>query len=208
VDEDVPTFCPEQRVIDPGQIITTSRFYASKWPDDSLFFQHTRVCPKDQVTCKEDTATSYDPQLDTPDTSYANDNGVLCWSSDDKSGEITGVLPACPNGYEVNGSSTEESDAYNYCYPDQMRVVETTQVNQCPFASLVSDGIKDPDPTDDQPACDLGYELQNFFLTLVLDLTVPLLRLLPEVVLDNVVQPILDLLPFGGGRFIGAYRYH
>lgn len=39
VDDAVSTLCPEQEVIDLGELVMTSGFYASSWSDDYLFFQ-------------------------------------------------------------------------------------------------------------------------------------------------------------------------
>ena len=139
-DQDIETFCPDQERIKLGDVKLTSRFYASQWADDKLFFQHTRACPKDQVICENV------PQgvLNQPYPSYAEtgDSSAICLSDDDKDGELSGVSPICPEGSVQVGS---------YCFPGNHRKVEATQIKQCPFMRNIDDyilGITAVEPTD------------------------------------------------------------
>jgi hypothetical protein len=103
--ENVRSYCPDQEVIQIGNIVAKSRFYASRWYDDWLFFQHHRMCPKDQSVCTIDndpaTGLPYDPDtvgLGSPDTTYPSQNAEFCRSSDDTSGKISNIPPKCPFG--------------------------------------------------------------------------------------------------------------
>ena len=136
-DEDMETVCPDQERIKLGAVVLKSRFYASQWGDDGLFFQHTRFCPKDQSICSNFPAES----LTQPYPSFADSGGdaMICLSDDDRDGEVSGIPPECPEGSSRVG---------DYCYPGGHRKVEETQAAQCPFIAAVDNrilGIKDED---------------------------------------------------------------
>lgn len=165
VDENVQKLCPDQTVIKMGDITSTSRFYAAEWPDKWLFFQHTRACPKDQALCELDEVNdeSVRPFLPPEPTFFSSSESsgteYACVSSDDVSGEVTGVLPQCPPEWTLSNDS---------CFPGQRRKVEEIQTSQCPmFTSRLSPSILgvDPDaePSED-PSCSLT---ENFSLKLL-----------------------------------------
>lgn len=202
VDEDVAKWCPEQKVIQLGNVIMTSRFYAAEWPDEWLFFQHHRVCPKDQSVCAFDsdpnTPLPTDPNgegLGNPDTTYPEHNTDFCLSSDDKSGQITGNLPSCPLG-----SNFKESGCF--VRGDQNEKVVEVQKTTCPMMDKLADDIKFIDPDEDNtdpPACDFGYDATNFFLTVFLTVSSPVLRAITEACgpCKTIIDFSIGVLPFG-----------
>jgi hypothetical protein len=135
VDEDVSKHCPDQELVKVGEVVMTSRFHTSEWVDKSLFFQHTRMCPKDQTRCVMEDPDNPPPTLTVPATTYAGDDAGICVSDEEKDGLISGNRPPCPPGSEAAG---------DYCYPGELRKVKDTQVKQCPFMNLVTENIKFP----------------------------------------------------------------
>ena len=115
------TDCPEQEVIQLGNIVLKTRFYAAEWPDEWLFFQHHRMCPKDQSVCafdnNADSPLPTDPGgkgLGNPDTTDPVIQSDFCFSSDDKSGVASGIPPTCPFG-------SVRVEAKTDCYPGRPR---------------------------------------------------------------------------------------
>ena len=200
VDEDVAKWCPEQEAIQLGNVIMTSRFYAAEWPDQWLFFQHHRMCPKDQTVCAVDNDPTSplptDPNgegLGNPDTTYPLLQSDFCLSSNDKSGTISGTPPSCPFGSEFKKSG---------CYDDETNKVISVQETTCPMMDKLAEDIKfiDPDADTALPACDFGYRALNAFLTGFLTISSPILRRITEAC-PNICKPAIDytigLLPFG-----------
>ncbi|CAB9501892.1 expressed unknown protein [Seminavis robusta] len=198
-EEDVSIYCPEQEVILIGNVVAKSRFYASQWPDDWLFFQHHRMCPKDQSVCTADndptTNLPYDPDtlgLGNPDTTYPYQNAEFCLSSDDTSGEVSNIPPTCPFG-----ANFIKSD----CYEGQQERVEAVQNQTCPAMEVLADFILTfADDADlSLPACDFGFTALNTFLTVFLTFTSPAIRGLIAIFPPSkfVIDFLFGLLPFG-----------
>ncbi|CAB9508839.1 expressed unknown protein [Seminavis robusta] len=198
--EDVNIYCPEQEVILIGNVVAKSRFYASQWPDDWLFFQHHRMCPKDQSVCTVDndptTNLPYGPDLlglGNPDTTYPYQNAEFCRSTDDKSGQISNIPPECPFG-----SIFVKSD----CYEGQPERVEAVQNQTCTMMEKIAVFILTTRPDADLslPACDFGFTALNTFLTVFLTYSSPAIRSLNAVFPPGkpVIDFLIGLLPFGG----------
>lgn len=136
-DQDTERICPDQELLKLGDVKLTSRFYASQWADDKLFFQHTRACPKDQAVCADFPQDA----LTQPYPSFADegDDSVVCLSDDAKDGEVSGIAPDCPDGsFQLSG----------YCFPGNHRKVEATQISQCPFMNNIDDYILGTTPVE------------------------------------------------------------
>ena len=134
-DDDVSIDCPEQEVVKIGEVISTSRFYVSKWADEYLFFQHTRACPKDQSKCnakdiREDEDRS--SLFGLPATIYAGEQEDACVSSMDREVDLSGIAPSCPDGTKFIDDN---------CHPGTLRKVEEIQVSQCPILNKLDEDI-------------------------------------------------------------------
>jgi len=184
-DEGIIAFCPDQKLTKVGTVITTSRFYVSKYSDDKLFFQHTRACKKDQTKCYSENFESNLGLLTVPDQTFADDKEYLCQSS--PNAESTNILPSCP--ISLQALPTGDS-----CYPGENRQVEATQDSQCPMMNMVTKALSAPDGEMLELSCDFFYDAQFFMLDLSLDATSFVINLLPDVIIDNVIVPILNPL--------------
>ena len=139
--EGVAAHCPTQQVVPLGTIITKSRFYASSWADQSLAFQHTRMCPKDQTQC---LIVKEQGGLNTfPVPSYAIDPDRVCISDDTKNGTVSGTAPSCPanttEDTEISSSNNETTTIT--CFPNATTTIRETQEQQCPFLNQVAASI-------------------------------------------------------------------
>ena len=130
-DDDVPIHCTDQIPVQIGEIVSTSKFFASEYSDRKIMFQHTRVCPKDQSVCTV-VNPAEQPELTIPRTSFGADDNEICVSDLDKDGQVDGIAPGCP---------VQASQVSNYCFPGIQRGVETTQTAQCPFMQIVDPAI-------------------------------------------------------------------
>ena len=170
-DDDVSVDCPEQEVVKIGEVISTSRFYVSKWADEKLFFQHTRACPKDQSKCKlQDIETGMDRSLllGVPATIYAGEQEESCFSSKDREFDLSGIPPNCPDGAEFIDDN---------CFPGTLRKVEEIQSSQCPFLNKLDEDILFiGDETAQSDSCSIFSSLQTKILEFALYLASTVIR--------------------------------
>lgn len=153
-DDDVSGLCPEQEVIKIGEVFAKSRFYSSKWVDDKLFFQHTRLCPKDQSKCAVEDNVDILSDLSSPPTLFAEDSTEICISDKGKDGLLTNVEPECPEGSSL---------VHNYCFPGTLRKVEEIQVSQCPYLRMLDEAIvfTGDEPITEDTSCTFSYKVQT-----------------------------------------------
>jgi len=154
-EEGVRDHCPDQRRIRVGDLTTTSRFYASQWGDEGLFFRHDRICPKDQTICEvEESSNPPTGTLGFPEPSFATEPSQLCISDDRMDGTVGVGAPSCP-------FLSSAVDGRTSCFPGNGDKLAEFQSIQCPMmaergspALLLEAANLDPNITPN-PGCDL-----------------------------------------------------